>query len=227
MPSVAGKSSDTLLVLGTRGLKSRHRHLLKDLQRILPHGRPSAKMGTEDGLKKVRALCEEADVDNALLLDARDPHRLYMWAAGCPDGPSAMFRVHNVHTVAELQFEARRCAGVRNLLSFDTGFEASAEKRVIKALLTRAFTVPRAAVTPQDSGAHRVKHAVNFGLVGGRIWVRVYRINQETIPGAGLDVVEIGPRMVLEPVRIIAGGFEGAIIAKCDELGEVAELDSD
>jgi ribosome biogenesis protein BRX1 len=216
---------DTLLVCATRGLKVQHRHLLRDLQRLLPHGRPSAKLGTNDGLTAAATLCEDADADSALLLDARDPHRLFMWAAGCPDGPSAMFRVHNVHTVAELQFEARRCAGVRNLLAFDKGFGASAELRVLRALLTRVFAVPRAAVAEQAAGVRRIKHTLTFSLVDGRIWVRCFRIEEESRPGLGLDVAEIGPRFVLQPVRIIAGGFGGAIIATSAHRGEVAELD--
>ena len=80
-----------------------------------------------------------------LLLDARDPRRLYLWAAGCPDGPSAMLRVRNVHTVSELNVQARRCAGVRNLLVFDKAFDASVDRRLLKTLLTRALSVPRGA----------------------------------------------------------------------------------
>ena len=62
-------------------------------------------MAADDGLSGVLTLCEDADCGSALLLDARDPGRLHMWLAGCPDGPSAMFRVANVHTVAELKLD--------------------------------------------------------------------------------------------------------------------------
>ena len=209
-----------VLVLGTRGLKARHRHLLRDLQRLMPHGQPGSKLAPEDGLSTVCELCEASDCGAALLLDARDPRRLYMWSAGCPDGPSAMFRVLNVHTVSELKFEARRCAGVRNLLSFDRSFEASSDRRVLKALLTRAFAVPRSAVAVRPSGVHRVKHAIAFSWVDGRIFVRFYRINEPTHEGVGMDVEEIGPRFVLQPVRIIASGFGGAVLASFE--GEAA-----
>ena len=40
--------------------------------------------------------------------------------------------------------------------------------------------------------------------------MRVYRI--ESNPAGNLDVVEIGPRLVLLPTRIIASGFGGAIL---------------
>ena len=103
---MAGDAS--VLLVSTRGIKARYRHLQRDLLRLLPHSKAGAKVSTEDGLDGVRTLCEESECDAALLLDTRDPRRLYMWAASCPDGPSAMFRVVNVHTVAELKLEARR-----------------------------------------------------------------------------------------------------------------------
>ena len=53
-----------------------------------------------------------------------------------------MFQVVNTHTVAELQFDARRVSGARNVLVFDPAFNESAEMRVLKALLTSAFAVP-------------------------------------------------------------------------------------
>lgn len=249
-------SPSSVLLLGTRGIKARHRHLLRDLLRLLPHARPGTKLDTEEhGLRAVVSACEDADCDSALLLDARDPSRLYMWAAGCPDGPSAMLRVRNVHTVAELNLEARRMAGVRNLLVFDKAFNVSAERRVLKALLTLTLSVPLGAVQSQmvsckgqagsssidlddvegdgdefnhgfdreederddtdervngHSGAvERIKHTLSFSWVDNRIWMRVYRISH--INGS-LEVEEIGPRMVLEPVRIIASGFGGAIL---------------
>jgi ribosome biogenesis protein BRX1 len=209
-----GDASSTL-ILGTRGLRARHRHLLRDLLRLMPHGKAGTKLDVENGLKAVVRMCEDADCGAALLFDARDVRRLYMWVACCPDGPSAMFRVLNVHTVSELKFDARRISGVRSLLSFDKAFESCADRRVMKALLTRAFGVPRqAAVRLQlddtKRSVERIKHTLNFSYVDHHIWLRVYRIGR-SVEGK-LDIEEIGPRLVLEPVRIIASGFGGAVL---------------
>lgn len=201
------------LLLGTRGLKARHRHLMRDLQRIMPHAQPGSKLGAEDGPSAVVQLCEDADCSSAVLLDARDPRRLYLWLAGCPDGPSAMLRVRNVHTVAELNLTARRVLGVRNLLSFDGSFETCAERRVLKALLVRTFSVPDAAAGSRRG--LRVKHTIVFSFLDGVIWLRVYRNNTADADGK-VEVEEIGPRLVLEPVRIIASGFAGAILASSE-----------
>ena len=146
-----------------------------------------------------------------------------------------MLRVQNVHTVAELHFEARRCAGVRNLLSFDHEFEVSPDRRVLKALLVRTFSVPCGAAKRVASGragstsssVERVKHALTFTWVDGRIWVRVYRIGRGV--AGTMDVEEIGPRMVLEPVRIIASGFGGAVLHsnRAAEVVSDGELEED
>ena len=206
-------SSHGTLVIATRGIKARHRHLQRDILKLLPHGRLGAKMGAEDELKGILGLCEDAACENALLLDARDPHRLYMWVAGCPDGPSAMFRVSNVHTVAELKLDSKRAAATRTLLVFDSGFEESAERRVMKALLTRTFATP---CHGKPKTQPDVKHTLTFTWLDGRVWVRAYRITPHAIKPDAIDVMEIGPRMVLEPIRIIAAGFGGAILYSSD-----------
>ena len=214
------------LVASTRGIRARHRHLMRDLTRLLPHGLPHSKVDTDEaGLGGMAALCEENDCSTSLLLDARDPRRLYMWVGGCPDGPTAMFRVMNIHTVAELKLEARRVLGARNVVVFDSSFGQTADRRVMRALLSRAFAVPRrhrgdgggsgdAAGSAGASGAKHAaaRHSVSFSWLDGRVWMRVYRI-QEAVGGGGvLDVAEIGPRLVLAPVRIIASGFGGAVL---------------
>ena len=194
--------------MATRGIKTRHRHLMRDLLRVLPHGKRGSKIATngEQGLGELLQLCEESDCSEALLLDARDPAgRLYLWAATCPEGPSVLFRVVNVHTVAELKLEARRAHRARNVLIFDRAFGCSSERRVVRALLTRIFSVDP-SVEPG-----RALHAITFLWLDGRVWLRVYRI-QYADDGTVLDVAEIGPRLVLEPVRIIASAFGGAVL---------------
>jgi ribosome biogenesis protein BRX1 len=116
-----------------------------------------------------------------------------------------MFRVLNVHTVAELKCEAHRVLGARNVLVFDRAFEKGAARRVHKALLTRVFSVPSA-----DPPAP-VRHALSFAWLDGRIWLRVYRVTYGDAD-TPTDIAEIGPRLVMKPVRIIASGFGGAVL---------------
>jgi len=214
----AAEGFDRTLLLCTRGVKARHRHLLRDLLQLLPHGKLGSKLPTDEGLGGVLELCEDGGCGTALLLDARDPHRLFLWAANCPDGPSAMLQVVNIHTVAELNFDARRVSGARNVLVFDPAFQRSAEMRLIKALLTSAFAVPPDAAVAAAGEALPARHSVSFAWLDGRVWMRVYRI--ETNAAGNLDVAEIGPRLVLLPTRIIASGFGGAILQERTHTAE-------
>mmetsp|Transcript_61941 Transcript_61941/g.184355 ORF Transcript_61941/g.184355 Transcript_61941/m.184355 type:complete len:206 (-) Transcript_61941:111-728(-) len=200
--------SHRTLVLSTRGIKARHRHLQRDLLRLLPHGKLGSKMGAEQELSTLPEVIEEADCDTALLMDARDPRRLYMWLASSPGGPSVMFQVLNIHTVAELKMDRRRAAGARTLIVFQDEFEATAERRVMKALLTQAFSVP-ASGPPRTHP--KVQHTIYFAWLDNRVWMRVYRIVVDD-KLARTDVVEIGPRLVLDPVRVLAGSFEGSML---------------
>ena len=55
-PMVRRAKSDAdsrCLLLGTRGLKARHRHLLRDLLQLLPHGKLGSKLPTDEGLSGV------------------------------------------------------------------------------------------------------------------------------------------------------------------------------
>ena len=220
----AASSRGGCLVASTRGIRARHRHLMRDLTRLLPHGQPHSKVDTDEaGLGGMKTLCEENGCSTSLLLDARDPRRLYIWAASCPDGPTAMFRVMNIHTVAELNLEARRIFGARNLVVFDEAFSQTADRRVMRTLLTRAFTVSRqrraravdsggAGISSDGAQQPAARHAISFSWLDESIWLRVYRIQDHANGSGELDVEEIGPRLVLAPVRIIASGFGGAVL---------------
>lgn len=192
-------------MLSTRGIKARHRHLQRDLLQLLPHGKLGSKLGAEQELATLTALVEEADCDTAILMDARDPHRLYMWLAVCPGGPSAMFQVLNIHTVAELNMERRRAAGARTLLVFDSSFEASAERRVLKALLTQTFSVPE---NSSREKRQKVQHTINFAWLDGRIWMRVYRIIVDKALGQVTSLSErgcSGMRSIVGCCRVLIG----------------------
>uniref|UniRef100_A0A7S0LPP0 Brix domain-containing protein n=1 Tax=Coccolithus braarudii TaxID=221442 RepID=A0A7S0LPP0_9EUKA len=211
-------TSGGCLVLSTRGIKARPRHLLRDLLRLLPHAIESSKLDTDDGLEQVVGKCEDSDCSSAMLLDCRDRRRVYMWLANCPEGPSAMLRVLNMHTVAELKLDARRVLGARNVLVFDPVFSHGAEKQVLRELLTRVFSVPRSrgkrvsAATSTGTRESVARHTVSFSWLDGSIWIRVYRMDVSEIDPQQTELNEIGPRLVLRPIRIIAGGFSGSIL---------------
>ena len=80
--------------------------------------------------------------------------------------------------------------------------------------LRRVFSVPRSRGRKRQKERleEPVRHTLSFAWLDGRIWLRTYRIGAAIMGGDKIELEEIGPRLVLAPVRIIAGAFGGAII---------------
>lgn len=54
-----------------------------------------------------------------------------------------------------------------------------------------------------------IDHVLTFSLVEGRIWVRNFQIIEEDGKKSAL---EIGPRFVMNPVKVLSGGFSGSLL---------------
>lgn len=96
--------------------------------------------------------------------------------------------------------------GSRPLLFFDAGFDTSPPMKIAKELLQQCFNVPR--------GHHKSKpfidHVMGFYIVDGRIWMRNFQISHMRESASPEPVLaEIGPRCVLNPIRIFGGSFGG------------------
>ncbi|KAK8757417.1 hypothetical protein V5799_004952 [Amblyomma americanum] len=108
-----------------------------------------------------------------------------------------------VHTMEELKMTGNCLKGSRPLLSFDKAFNETPFSRLMKELLSQVFGTPRYHPKSQPF----VDHVFTFSLLDHRIWFRNYQIVEES--GA---LVEIGPRFVLNPIKVFEGSFGGAVI---------------
>ena len=205
-----------VLLVGSRGITARQRHLMEDLGKLLPHHKPEAKL---DCKGEPRALNEIADIkscNGCLYLESRKKTRLYAWMGRPPVGPTVKFEVLNIHTMDELRLTGNCGLGTRPLLCFDRNFQAKAHWRLCKELLSLTFGSPR--------GHPKTKpffdHALSFSIIDDAIWVRHFQITAATDGDDAkkfkdtddLKLIEIGPRFVLAPVRILAGSFKGTTI---------------
>jgi ribosome biogenesis protein BRX1 len=116
--------------------------------------------------------------------------------------------------------------GSRPLLSFDAAFDEHPHTKLMKALLTDTFGTPRG----HPKSKPFVDRVLAFALADGKVWIRNYQIlDQAPTPTAAdphatqkaeakaakkgqeelTSLVEIGPRFVLNPIRIFAGSFGG------------------
>ncbi|XP_067003290.2 ribosome biogenesis protein BRX1 homolog [Anabrus simplex] len=189
-----------VLVFGSRGISHRDRHLMEDLRTLMPHARPESKMERKENLFVVNEICEMKNCNKCVLFEGRLKRDLYMWISNVPKGPSAKFLVENVYTMGELKLNGNCLKGSRPLLSFDESFTKHPHYAVLKELFVQVFGTPNQHPKSQPF----TDHVLTFTVMDNRIWFRNFQILSED--GA---LVEIGPRFVLNPVKIFDGSFGG------------------
>jgi hypothetical protein len=154
-----------------------------------------------------------------MFFEVRKRRDLFLWLARTPHGPSVKFHVVNVHTRDELRLTGNCLRGSRPILSFDAAFDdeaAAPHLRLVRELLSQAFATPLGH--PKSQPFH--DHVMAFGWADNRVWFRHYAVVDRAadvkaaakLLAAGeqpVTLVEIGPRFVLDIVRIFAGSLGG------------------
>lgn len=190
-------------MFSSRGINFRTRHLMQDLRTMMPHTKADTKMDRKDKLFVVNEVCEIKNCNKCIFFEAKKKQDLYMWISNVPHGPSAKFLVQNVHTLAELKMTGNCLKGSRPLLSFDPTFEKEPHYALLKELFIQTFSTPQYHPKSQPF----VDHILTFTIADNRIWFRNYQIIEEDG-----SLVEIGPRFVLNLIKIFQGSFGGATL---------------
>ncbi|KAG6113956.1 hypothetical protein E4U13_003553 [Claviceps humidiphila] len=240
------KNKQRVLILSSRGVTYRHRHLLNDLAAMLPHGRKDVKFDSKSKLNELNELAELYNCNNVLFFEARKGKDLYIWLSKVPNGPTIKMHLQNLHTMEELHFTGNCLKGSRPILSFDAEFDTQPHLRLIKEVFLHTFGVPQGARKSKPF----IDHVMGFSIVDGKIWVRNYQISEEeaslvqsgdaeegskkskssaTKAAANTEIklIEIGPRFVLTPIVIQEGSFGGPIIYENREFVSPNQVRSD
>lgn len=210
------RNKQRVLIFCSRGVTSRFRHLMEDMRALLPHHRTEVKHDTKRNLREINELCELKGCNNCLFFEARKSKDLYMWIAKTPNGPSVKFHVLNIHTMEELRLTGNCLKGARPFLCFADGFEADPTLRLIKELFTQVFGTPRGHPKSKPFS----DHVMSFSLLDGKIWYRHFQITDSTQDAGEIrqalksgeetvKLVEIGPRFVLDLIKVFDGSFGG------------------
>ncbi|KAK9813457.1 hypothetical protein WJX73_010685 [Symbiochloris irregularis] len=206
------RTKEKVLILATRGITFRHRHLLLDLVQLLPHCKKDAKMDTKSDRAVVNEVADIKGCNNVLFFEARKHQDLYLWIAKSPDGPSVKFLVLNVHTLAELKLSGNHLKGSRPVLSFHQAFDSKPHLRLLKEMLTHVFATPKR----HQRSKPFFDHVLAFSVADNRIWIRNYQVvtvldKKKPLPEQS-SLVEVGPRCCLNPIKIFAGSFGGPVL---------------
>jgi ribosome biogenesis protein BRX1 len=197
------KNKQKVLILGSRGITHRHRHLLTDIRRLLPHSKKENKVETKERISVINELADLNCCNNVIFFECRKRQDLYMWIGKAPNGPSAKFLVLNIHTMDELKLTGNCLVGSRPLLVFDKTFEFEPHWLLLKELFQHSFGTPKGHRRSQPF----IDHVFYFSIVDRKIWFRNYQIIQNDKKERTLS--EIGPRFVLHLHRIFQGSFGG------------------
>jgi len=208
--SVQYTNKQRVLILSSRGITARYRHLLEDFKMLIPHHKKDSKLDSKGDIHVVNEIAEMKSCNQILYLETRKHQDLYMYLSKTPEGPSVKFHVVNVHTMDELKLTGNCMLGSRPLLNFDTKFETSPHWQLMKGLLADAFGTPLG----HPKSKPFLDRIMSFFVIKNHIWVRNYQIidKSERTDGKDTNLVEIGPRFVLVPIRIFSGSLGGATL---------------
>jgi ribosome biogenesis protein BRX1 len=139
------RNKQRCLVLCSRGVTARYRHLLEDLRTLMPHHKKESKLdfGKEGMGEAVSDIAEMRGCNTVLMLECRKRQDAYMWIGRVGGGPTARFHVTNIHTMDELRLTGNCMKGSRPLLSFDESFDRLGHLKLLKELFEETFGVPR------------------------------------------------------------------------------------
>ena len=196
-------NKERVMVFASRGISYRDRHLMKDFRGMMPHSKSETKMDRKDKLFIVNEICEMKNCQKCIYFESKKKLDLYMWVANIPHGPSAKFLVENVHTMMELKMTGNCLKGSRPLLTFDSTFDSEPHWKLLRELFIQTFGTPNHHPKSQPF----FDHVYTFAIADERIWFRNYQIIEENG-----ELAEIGPRLVLNPIKIFKGSFGGVTL---------------
>ncbi|PGH18827.1 hypothetical protein AJ79_00240 [Helicocarpus griseus UAMH5409] len=178
-----------VLMLTSRGVTHRHRHLLADLSSLLPHTHKESKLDTKKKTAGynylLNALADLHSCNVIFFLEAKKRGQdLYLWLSRPPNGPTIKFSVSSLHTMGEMGtgFAGNCLKGGRGVVVFDKSFDENAVMRsgneyrgLVREMLRSVFCVPKRGVRGLKPFIDRVIGV--FG-VDGKIWIRVFEIRE-------------------------------------------------
>jgi ribosome biogenesis protein BRX1 len=199
-----------VLVISTRAINARSRHLMEDFRALLPHSKKDSKIEAKDAVTTANDMCELQGCNKLVLFETKRKQDLYVHMSCFPNGPSIKFLAINIHTMLELNFSGNHLRGSRPIVSFDAGFDKGEPHwALMKEILSQVFSTPK----HHKRSKPFVDHVISFSRLEDSVWMRNYQISKSEEQEES-QLVEVGPRVTLTPVRIFEGSLRGATLWK-------------
>mmetsp|Transcript_21368 Transcript_21368/g.26298 ORF Transcript_21368/g.26298 Transcript_21368/m.26298 type:complete len:224 (-) Transcript_21368:112-783(-) len=179
---------------------------------MVPNTKRESKVNRKEAVEVIDDIAYERSCNNVMFFEQRKHKDLYVWMSKSPSGPSAKFHITNINTTEELKLTGNCLKFSRPLLSFDNGFDETPQLRLTKELLCQVFGTPK----NHPKSKPFIDHVLSFKLHDNRVWFRAYQIlNQHEEKFTAKDdieklvLIEIGPRMTLQPIKVFDGSLGG------------------
>ncbi|CAF0703845.1 unnamed protein product [Brachionus calyciflorus] len=197
------RNKQRVLLVSSRGVSYLARHILTNLKTLMPHTRSDSKFSRKHGLQELNEIAEIRNCNKVFYLEMHKRQDAFLWMSAQPHGPSVKFSLENMHTMEELKLTGNCLKGSRPLLAFNDEFDSEPHWKLIKELLIQVMGTPYHHPKSQPF----VDHVLNFSILDNKIWVRNFQIGEELN-----SLAEVGPRFVLNPIKIFDGCFGGAVL---------------
>ncbi|KAI8607857.1 Brix domain-containing protein [Chytriomyces sp. MP71] len=168
------KNKQRVMILSSRGITQRYRHLMNDIYMLLPHSKKDSKLDSKSKLHIINELASDNQCNNTLFFEMRKHKDLFLWMSRTPNGPSVKFLVQSVHTMDELRMTGNCLKGSRPILSFDKSFDdpTTPHLNLLKEMFSQTFGTPRSSRKIKPF----IDHVLMFSVVGDQIFFRNYQV---------------------------------------------------
>lgn len=211
----------TLVVL-SRNARNNERQLAKELTRLMCHSKTDSVLEKGDIFPQLSELCRLRSCQNCLYFEQKKGE-VYLWIARHPEGPSLKFRLSDIVLAENTKFHGNCLRASRPILSFDAAFLRTPELALAKNLLVDTFNIPK----NHPKSMPFFDKVFAFGVSDGRILFRHYELLKKGPKTAEAELVEVGPRFALEPVKVLDGFFGGEVVwqnADFQKLSDFREI---
>ncbi|KAL2886567.1 Ribosome biogenesis protein BRX1 [Ceratocystis lukuohia] len=202
------KNKQRVLVLSSRGVTYRHRHLLNDLAQMMPHARKDVKFDSKSKLYQLNELAELYNCNNVFFFEARKAKDLYCWFSKIPNGPTVKMHIQSRTFLSSLSSMAKAAFWPRSNIPLLTqscalllllvytmeelrftgnclkgsrpilSFDSAFENEPHLRLIRELMFHTFGVPEGARKSKPFVDHVMGFSYVDGKIWVRTYQINE-------------------------------------------------
>ena len=136
--------------------------------------------------------------------------QFFLFVGKYPDGPTIQYKVQDYNTFDDVWFLGNSLLASRPILSFGKCFGDENMRKVEKNIWVDILNLPKNHPKSQPF----IDKVISLDYQDGLLVFWVFQILKEDAKGDRLKLIETGPRMNLQPVRILSEFMFGSTLYK-------------